>query len=138
MSIGTFNNRSSCISKFYIFNHLSFMMILLITLLNLKRNIMYYFYTLGSILRDSILNIDFTLVIILLVLMSGDVAENPGPITNMHESQNCISLMHMNIRSIQMKLITSKISLWIWYFMFHWNSFKQWYWRRFTFAGRLF
>ena len=43
-------------------------------------------------------------MIVLLVLMSGDVAENPGPFENSTEMQNCLSIAHLNIRSIRTKL----------------------------------
>ena len=37
--------------------------------------------------------------------MSGDVAENPGPCeSSTIEMQNCLSLAHLNIRSIRTKL----------------------------------
>ena len=73
-------------------------------LFSFKQRVTYYYNAVCVFLCDSILSVDVTLVVLLLVLMSGDVAENPGPLENRHEAQNCISLAHLNIRSIRTKL----------------------------------
>ena len=109
MSIGIFNNRSGSISKCLMFKYMSLLMIFLLVLSNLKQNVANYCNTFCSLLRESILNIDFALVIVLLVLMSGDVAENPGPGESTHDSHNCLSLMHLNIRSIRTKIFWNLI-----------------------------
>ena len=48
---------------------------------------------------SSIINLHFSLAVLLITLMSGDIFDNPGP--SYHSSTNDISLsvMHLNIRS---------------------------------------
>ena len=104
MTIGVFNSRSSSISKCYIFRHPSCLMIILLMLFSFKQRTTYYCNVFCLLSCDSILSVDVSLVVLLLVLMSGDVAENPGPVENTHEVKNCISLAHLNIRSIRTKL----------------------------------
>ena len=57
-------------------------------------------------LSKSILNLEFSLVVLFLVLSSGDVSENPGPENSETSSQtsNSLSILHLNIRSIRNKL----------------------------------
>ena len=104
MAIGVFNNRSSSISKCLIFEHPSCLMIILLILFNFKQRVASYCNIFCRFTCDSILSVDVSLVVLLLVLMSGDVAENPGPFENSHDAQNCISIAHLNIRSIRTKL----------------------------------
>ncbi|MCG7883380.1 MAG: hypothetical protein JAY96_17510 [Candidatus Thiodiazotropha endolucinida] len=40
----------------------------------------------------------------MLILLSGDVETNPGPILGNSEDANCLSILHLNIRSIRHKL----------------------------------
>ena len=47
-------------------------------------------------LKDLVNNLDFKLVLLLLILEAGDVEKNPGPNTTEHS----LSLIHSNIRSI--------------------------------------
>lgn len=54
-------------------------------------------------LLDSIYKLDFALITLLLVIMSGDVETNPGPI-NQTSSDHCVSILHCNIRSLRNKL----------------------------------
>ena len=54
-------------------------------------------------LLDSIYKLDFALITLLLVIMSGDVETNPGPI-NQTSSDYCVSILHCNIRSLRNKL----------------------------------
>ena len=105
MTIGTFNNRSNLIIKCAIFKHPSLLTLLLIFLFRLKLKLSYYCDVFFSFISDCVLNIRFSSVILLLVLMSGDVAENPGPCeSSSAEMQNCLSIAHLNIRSIRTKL----------------------------------
>ena len=57
-------------------------------------------------LSMSILNLEFSIVVFLLVILSGDVSENPGPGNSEASSQlpNALSILHLNIRSIRYKL----------------------------------
>ena len=55
-------------------------------------------------MQECVLNIKFASIIVLLVLLSGDVAENPGPFRTNSTSEHCISILHLNIRSIRHKL----------------------------------
>ena len=57
-------------------------------------------------LSKSIFNLEFSLVVFLLVLLSGDVSENPGPENSKTSSQtsNSLSSLHLNIWSIRNKL----------------------------------
>ena len=57
---------------------------------------------LGSYMQSSILNLEFTFVIFLLVVLSGDVEINPGPSTDIQTSS--LSIVHLNIRSIRNKI----------------------------------
>ena len=53
-----------------------------------------------------ILNLEFSIVVFLLVILSGDVSENPGPGNSEASSQlsNALSILQLNIRSIRNKL----------------------------------
>ena len=55
-------------------------------------------------MKECVLNIQFSTIVLLLVLLSGDVAENPGPAQSGSTSDNCLSFVHLNIRSIRYKL----------------------------------
>ena len=57
-------------------------------------------------LSKSIFNLEFSLVVFFLVLLSGDVSEIPGPENSKTSSQtsNRLSILHLNIRSIRNKL----------------------------------
>ena len=55
-------------------------------------------------MKESVLNIQFATIVLLLVILSGDIAENPGPSQMGSTSENCLSLVHLNIRSIRHKL----------------------------------
>ena len=57
-------------------------------------------------LSKSIFNLEFSLVVFFLVLLSGDVSENPGPENSETSSQtpNSLSILYLNIRSIRNKL----------------------------------
>jgi len=55
------------------------------------------------ILAKSFMNFDFFLVLLLLILQAGDVEMNPGPV-NINQHENCLSIIHCNIRSIRQKL----------------------------------
>ena len=104
MAIGTFNNRSNLTLKCVVFKHSSLLTILCLLLFGLKFQTLYYSNVIYSFVCDCILNLEFSSVIVLLVLMSGDVAENPGPCENPTGIQNCLSIAHLNIRSIRTKL----------------------------------
>ena len=54
-------------------------------------------------LLDNIYKLDFALITLLLVIMSGDVETNPGPI-NQTSSDHCVTILHCNIRSLRNKL----------------------------------
>ena len=56
--------------------------------------------------RRCIFNLEFSLVVFFLVLLSGYVSENPGPENSETSSQtsNSLSILHLNIRSIRNKL----------------------------------
>lgn len=58
-----------------------------------------------------ILNIEFSVIALLLVIMSGDVQENPGPDLNTSAEHESLSVIHLNIRSIRNKLNYIKDSL---------------------------
>ena len=57
-------------------------------------------------LSKRIFNLEFSLVVLILVLLSGDVSENPVPENSETSSQtsNSLSILHLNIRSIRNKL----------------------------------
>ena len=59
----------------------------------------------------SILNLEFSVVVLLLVIMSGDVLENPGPDLNTSADSDSLSIIHLNIRSIRNKIHYIKDSL---------------------------
>ena len=51
-----------------------------------------------------ILNLEFSVIVLLLVIMSGDVLENPGPDLNISADSDSLSITHLNIRSIRNKI----------------------------------
>ncbi len=51
--------------------------------------------------KTNMLNLDYYLFLIKLILLSGDIQTNPGPTT---EDTTCLSIMHQNIRSIRNKI----------------------------------
>ena len=55
------------------------------------------------LLLDSIYKLDFALITLLLIIMSGDVETNPGPM-NQTSSDHCVSILHCNIRGLRNKL----------------------------------
>ena len=139
MAIGNFNNRSNPIIKCIFFKQLSSLSILFLLLFGLKCRVSYYINALSSFIVDCILNIQFSSVILLLVLMSGDVAENPGPFENSTELQNCLSIAHLNVRSIRTKLdyIKDFFSR-FWYFMFYRDPSYEWHIDRISSIGRFY
>jgi exonuclease III len=52
---------------------------------------------------NTFLNLEFSTTMFLLVVMSGDVEINPGPYES-NVGPNCISILHLNIRSIRNKI----------------------------------
>ena len=64
---------------------------------NLLPNI---FLIINSILRTSFYNIQFGLVLFLLLLQCGDIEVNPGPVNATYD----VSILHLNIRSIRNKM----------------------------------
>ena len=77
MSIGTFNNRSNLTLKCVVFKHSSLLTVLCLLLCGMKFQASCYSNALFSLVCDTIFNLEFSSVMVLLVLMSGDVAENP-------------------------------------------------------------
>ncbi|MEW8546519.1 MAG: reverse transcriptase family protein, partial [Candidatus Thiodiazotropha sp.] len=59
----------------------------------------------------SSLNINILAVLLLLILLSGDVSENPGPDLDQSNQSDNLSILHLNIRSIRNKLEFVKDSL---------------------------
>lgn len=58
----------------------------------------------------SIIHLECPVVVFLLVILWGDVSENPGPENSNSSSQTCnsMSIIHLNIRSIRNKLDYNK------------------------------
>ena len=54
-------------------------------------------------LRSNLLNIQFILILGILILLCNDIAENPGPETD-HAVNNNLTILHLNVRSIRNKL----------------------------------
>ena len=79
MTIGSFNNRSNISIKCDTFKHSALLTIILLFLFRLKFKLSFYCDAFVSFISNCTLNLRLSSVIILLVLMSGDVAENPGP-----------------------------------------------------------
>ncbi len=57
-----------------------------------------------TLVTESTLNIPFSAVVLLLVIMSGDVQQNPGPHTSDPLITTGLGVMQLNIRSIRHKL----------------------------------
>ena len=55
----------------------------------------------STYMKECLLNSQFMLILILLILQSGDIETNPGPAT-LH--QGSLSILHSNIRSVRNKL----------------------------------
>ena len=53
---------------------------------------------------NSFVNINILYVIMQLILISGDVSENPGPDLDQSNQNDNLSILHLNIRSIRNKL----------------------------------
>ena len=99
MSIGLFYGAIyGMVTKSYIGKISLNFLFLLNVLLYLKKLI----WALGMNIYDSIYNIETASVVWLLLLMSGDIESNPGPV-NLRE--HSVSVLHCNIRSIRNKLI---------------------------------
>ena len=94
-SIGLFHNRLSVFSESF----------------TITTKVSYWFYVIFlnilklcirgfSSVRNSFLNLQLCVVLLLLLLQAGDIETNPGPISNDHS----LSIVHCNIRSIRQKL----------------------------------
>lgn len=70
-----------------------------------KQETVYCFkHELVSFVITPTLKIQTLLVLLLLILLSGDVSENPGPDLDQSNQTNNLSILHLNIRSIRNKL----------------------------------
>lgn len=97
MSVGLFYTKAYGIFTRKTIGKLNFRFFLIPLLLkNIRKGI----YRIGNFLQLSIYNLETAIIITLLVLLSGDIEENPGPVN----SEYCVSLLHSNIRSIRNKL----------------------------------
>lgn len=103
-AIGNFNNKIQALTIRYKRLLINFYVeFFTYTSLSLK----WFYHVFASFVKftlSSILNIEFSVVALLLVLMSGDVSENPGPNLNSSENSDSLSVLHLNIRSIRNKL----------------------------------
>lgn len=77
-------------------------------LLRIFKTSAYVLYNTIRFLFLSTVNLEFLVVLLLLVLMSGDVSENPGPdlesISTVTGDTCSLSILHLNIRSIRNKI----------------------------------
>ena len=103
MAIGNFNNKLCFISMSQVFKSNTFFFELCLSLKRLKLGVNYFLYLCCKFMKESVLNIQFSTIVLLLVLLSGDIAENPGPGQMASTSDNCLSIVHLNIRSIRHK-----------------------------------
>ena len=77
--------------------HLLFYCIRLFSLVRCVAN------TVVTLAMSSIINLHFSLVVLLITLMSGDVSENPGLSSYSSTNNISMSVLHCNIRSIHKK-----------------------------------
>ena len=54
--------------------------------------------------NTSVLNLQLSIILIILVILSGDVETHPGPYSTCQNLSGCVSITHLNIRSIRNKL----------------------------------
>ena len=101
VAIGIFNCKLGCVVKSFKYASKPFSFIIE-SLLFLFFKIKLELCHVNSYMQSSILNLEFALVIFLLVLMSGDVEINPGPSTT--DGTRSISVLHLNIRSLRNKI----------------------------------
>lgn len=97
MSVGLFYTKAYGLFTKKTIGKLTFRFFLIPLLLKIIRK---GIYRIGTFLQFSICNLETAVIISLLVLLSGDIEENPGPLN----SEYCVSLLHCYIRSIRNKL----------------------------------
>lgn len=103
-AIGNFNNKiQALILKYKILVSPFYIELLKIIGSSLKSFYRVFNVSIKFIL-PCILNIEFSVIALLLVIMSGDVLENPGPELNTSLNSDSLSIIHLNIRSIRNKL----------------------------------
>lgn len=97
VSIGLFQ---CCIFSGHQTYSVSFDILFLVTCLKkLFQNLRYNCNWVRNFLESSFYNVQFLLIMCLLLLEAGDIERNPGP-----ENNNSISIIHLNIRSIRNKI----------------------------------
>ena len=97
MSVGLFYAKAFGLFTRKTIGKLTFRFFLIPLLLKIIRK---GIYRIGTFLQLSICNLETAVIISLLVLLFGDIEENPGPLN----SEYCVSLLHCNIRSIRNKI----------------------------------
>ena len=104
MAIGNLYNKLCFITMSQVFKSNPFFFYLYLRLKRLKLGVNYFLCFCCTFMKECVLNIQFSTIVLILVLLSGDVAENPGPSQSGSTSESCLSLVHLNIRSIRYKL----------------------------------
>jgi hypothetical protein len=98
-SIGLFNGRN------VISNGQYKLVISLRDLLHIFMNLFYSMHHFTEkcciVIQNEVKSMHFCIILVLLLLQSGDIEENPGP---ENQSQHCLSILHSNIRSIRHKM----------------------------------
>ena len=93
-AVGIFNNKMQATFLKYIKYEMPFYLHLLFYCIRCFRLIRCVANTVVTFVMSSILNLHFSLVVLLITLMSGDISENSGP--SSHSSTNNISLSVMH------------------------------------------
>jgi hypothetical protein len=101
VAIGIFNSKIGCVVKSFRYASTPFAFISDVFIF-LFMKLKFLSSNLKSYMQSSILNLEFTFVIFLLVVLSGNVEINPGPSTDVQTSS--LSILHVNIRSIRNKI----------------------------------
>ena len=110
-AVGLFNNKIQALylryEKFTSSFYVDFLMLLASLMKLFSRSVS----SSVKFILPCILNLEFSVIVLLLVIMSGDVLENPGPDLNTSADSDSLSIIHLNIRSIRNKIDYIKDSL---------------------------
>ena len=107
-AVGMFNNKIQATFLRYIIYEMPLYLHLLFYFIGLFRLIHSVADTVVTFALSSILNLHFSLVVLLITLISGDISENPGPSSHSSTNNISMSVMHLNIRSIRKKMNLSR------------------------------
>ena len=110
-AVGLFNNKIQALYLRYKKLTSPFYVDFLMLLASLMKLFSRYVSSSVKSILPCILNLQFSVIVLLLVIMSGDVLENPGPGLNISADSDSLSIIHLNIRSIRNKIDYIKDSL---------------------------